>query len=141
MYKPLLRSFVRSSRASRVLQLTAANKRETALLNYSRLQRIRQGLDTAALDTQLAQLQQRDPARDRSLLFLPDTAPLRALYTQTQTPRCERTVEAWADACRFLDNQREYGELMRLYDLSGVYTQEERVQATANRVGLQVPAN
>ena len=140
MYKPLLRSLVRSSRASRIVQRAADNKRETALLSYRRLQQLRAGTATAATDAQLATVKAADPARDRTLLFLQDTAPLRQLHREESTAS-SRTREAWGDAARFLDNQREYGELMRLYDLSGAYTQQERVQATAHRVGLHVPQN
>ena len=76
--------------------------------------------------------------KDRSSFFLRDTTPFRDLIT-AMDPADTRMVGHIRDAVTFLVNQREYDELMELYNLSNKYTQQEKVVATAHRVGLDVP--
>ena len=76
--------------------------------------------------------------RDRSSFFLKDTTPFRNLIS-AMDPTDSRMVGHIQDAVTFLVNQREYDELMELYNLSNKYTQQEKVVATAHRVGLDVP--
>jgi len=161
-YKQLLKALVKYERRGRLAQLKFDNKRQISLITYDKMQIIRKQQlknintnDQKDLVVQLNQLNQRmkllknhDINKDKSLLYLKDSSPFKQLFEteliefnrdNNTIENPNRLIESWKDATNFLNNQREYDELMELYDLSHKYTQREKVKATANRVGLNVP--
>ncbi|ESK97630.1 ras guanyl-nucleotide exchange factor [Moniliophthora roreri MCA 2997] len=60
----------------------------------------------------------------------------RALASQANT---ESKVQELQDCALFLHSQREYNVLLQRYNPLVDYTAEERIEATARRVGLNMP--
>ncbi|KAK7049581.1 hypothetical protein VNI00_005612 [Paramarasmius palmivorus] len=60
----------------------------------------------------------------------------RALASQANS---ESKVQELQDCLLFLRSQRQYNELLERYNPTIEYTSEERVEATARRVGLNMP--
>lgn len=168
-YKDMVKALVRSERRSRIIQKKADIKCKISVLTYDRMQIVREQNQLKDLkDPRIKQEQIKlikklnelnhsvenlkekkiNIEKDKSLLFLQDSSPFKQLF-QTEllelikqkktADEFQRIMESWKDATSFLNNQREYDELMELYNLSNKYTQREKVQATAHRVGLNVP--
>ncbi|SMN20589.1 similar to Saccharomyces cerevisiae YIL098C FMC1 Mitochondrial matrix protein, required for assembly or stability at high temperature of the F1 sector of mitochondrial F1F0 ATP synthase [Maudiozyma saulgeensis] len=163
-YKQLIKALVKSERRGRLSQLKIENKRQISLAIYDKMQITRKqqlknikSIDEKNLFLQINQLNEKIKSlknfninNDKSLLYLKDSSPFKQLFqtelieinrnnTNTNNEIFDRLIESWKDAINFLNNQREYDELMELYDLSNKYTQQEKIKATANRVGLDVP--
>lgn len=56
-----------------------------------------------------------------------------------QGQNVDEIFEHALDIIKFLDNQREYEELVDRYNPGTKLTQDEKVKRTANVVGLDVP--
>lgn len=156
-YKNFIKSLLKSERRGRIQQLQNDNKRKISIMTYERMQIVRKQqftknslneqkkliLQLNVLNQKIKVLKNYDPSSDRSLLFLKDSSPFKQLFQsdliESSNESLDRIIESWKDATNFLINQREYDELMELYDLSNKYTQQEKIKATANRVGLDVP--
>ena len=156
-YKNFIKSLLKTERRGRIQQLQNENKRKISIMTYERMQIIRKQqfikdsndeqkkliLQLNLLNQKIKILKNYNPLNDKSLLFLKDSSPFKQLFQtdimESQNDSFDRIIESWKDATNFLINQREYDELMELYDLSNKYTQQEKIKATANRVGLDVP--
>ncbi|KAJ8086542.1 hypothetical protein AAF712_002043 [Marasmius tenuissimus] len=64
------------------------------------------------------------------------SSAFRALVTQS---RSESTVQDLQNSVLFLKSQREYQTLLERYNPLIDLTDEERIEATARRVGLNMP--
>lgn len=156
-YKNFIKALLKTERRGRIQQLQNDNKRKISIMTYERMQIVRKQqftnssieeqkkliLQLNTLNQKIKNLKNYDPLNDKSLLFLKDSSPFKQLFQtdliESSNESLHRVLESWKDATNFLNNQREYDELMELYDLSNKFTQQEKIKATANRVGLDVP--
>lgn len=80
-------------------------------------------------------------------LFIADSKSLRSILQNdikwekkvAQGQNVDEIFEHALDIIKFLDNQREYEELVDRYNPGTKLTQDEKVKRTANVVGLDVP--
>lgn len=80
-------------------------------------------------------------------LFIADSKSLRSILQNdikwekkvAQGQNVDEIFEHALDIIKFLDNQREYEELVDRYNPGNKLTQDEKVKRTANVVGLDVP--
>ncbi|PFH51460.1 hypothetical protein AMATHDRAFT_142531 [Amanita thiersii Skay4041] len=67
------------------------------------------------------------------------TAQLRAIAEKGRQPENTQTLQDLQNALLFFRSQREYKVLLHRYNPTLDLTSEERIKATANRVGLDMP--
>lgn len=149
-YRTLVRALVRSDRTARIAQKAAERKQQLALLTYRRMniarEQAKKDLDPATrmkllkdmslLNKRVEILKQKVPENDKKLLFVQDTSFLRDQILSVQD---DRHIQHLEDIAAFIDNQREYDELIERYNPGIRMSQEERVKHTANKVGFQMP--
>lgn len=149
-YRTLVRALVRSDRTARIAQKAAERKQQLALLTYRRMniarEQAKKDLDPATrmkllkdmslLNKRVEILKQKVPENDKKLLFVQDTSFLRDQILSVQD---DRHIQHLEDIAAFIDNQREYDELIERYNPGIRMSQEERVKRTANKVGFQMP--
>ncbi|CAG97973.1 Fmc1p [Kluyveromyces lactis] len=150
-YKSLLRSLVRSAKHNKIQQLQQDTKKQIALLTYNRIQLVRQqqekGLDAMARSKVLKQLsavgkkieilKTKDPLKSKELLFYSHSKHLKDIVLSLKDD--PRSLQHLKDIAAFVVNQSEYEQLIERYNPGLKMSQEEKVQKTANKVGLQVP--
>ncbi|GCE97460.1 hypothetical protein ZYGM_001311 [Zygosaccharomyces mellis] len=150
-YRTLVRAFVRADRTARIAQKAAERKQQLALLTYRRMniarEQAKKDLDSATrmkllkdmslLNKRVEILKQKVPENDKKLLFVQDTSFLRDQILSVQD---DRHIQHLEDISAFIDNQREYDELIERYNPGIRMSQEERVKRTANKVGFQMPS-
>ncbi|CCC68714.1 hypothetical protein NCAS_0B06300 [Naumovozyma castellii] len=158
LYKQLVKTLVHNERKTRLARAIKENKKQIGLLTYRKSQIVRrqQALNEGITDPGLIQemnnlnrqvdhLKSIDPAKDKKLLFLVDSTPLRIMWEDNllKSPKnakeLARRLEHIKDIIDFTKNQSQYQNLMALYNLGTGITQEEKVKRTANKVGLDVP--
>lgn len=149
-YKALVKATVRADRAARIAQRLANKKQQLALLTYRRMNVAREQAkkdidvptkmkllkDMSSLTKRVELLKRREPQNDKSLLFVQDTKFLR---DQVFNAKEKRHIQHLKDVAAFINNQREYNELIERYNPGANMSQEERVKLTANRVGFNIP--
>ncbi|CAR27620.1 hypothetical protein ZYGR_0N01020 [Zygosaccharomyces rouxii] len=150
-YKSLIKAFVRADRTARIAQRAAERKQQLALLTYRRMNIAREQAkkdidpstrmklikDMATLNKRVEILKQKAPENDKKLLFVQDTSFLRDQILSAQD---DRHIQHLEDIAAFVDNQREYDELIERYNPGARMSQEEKVKRTANKVGFQMPS-
>ncbi|GAV53609.1 hypothetical protein ZYGR_0AK01110 [Zygosaccharomyces rouxii] len=150
-YRSLVRALVRTDRTARIAQKAAERKQQLALLTYRRMniarEQAKKDLDQATrmkllkdmstLNKRVEILKQKSPENDKKLLFLQDTSFLRDQILSAQD---DRHIQHLEDVAAFIDNQREYDELIERYNPGARMSQEEKVRRTANKVGFQMPS-
>lgn len=150
-YKALVKATVRADRTARIAQRLADRKQQLALLTYRRMniarEQTKKDIDTptkmkllkdmGTLTRRVEFLKKLDPQNDKSLLYVQDTKFLR---DQILNAGEKRHIQHLKDVAAFINNQREYDELIERYNPGANISQEERVKLTANRVGLNVPS-
>ncbi|CDO95526.1 unnamed protein product [Kluyveromyces dobzhanskii CBS 2104] len=150
-YKSLLRSLVRSSKYNRIQQLQQDTKKQLALLTYNRIQLVRQqqekGLDLmtktklvkqlSAVAKKIEVLKNEDVSKSKQLLFYDQSKHIKDIVVSLKDD--PRSLEHLKDVGHFVVNQSEYEQLIERYNPGLKMSQEEKVQRTANKVGLQVP--
>ncbi|AQZ09393.1 FMC1 (YIL098C) [Zygosaccharomyces parabailii] len=149
-YRALVKATVRADRAARIAQRLADKKQQLALLTYRRMNVAREQAkkdidiptkmkllkDMSSLTKRVELLKRREPQNDKSLLFVQDTKILR---DQVSNAKEKRHIQHLKDVAAFINNQREYNELIERYNPGANMSQEERVKLTANRVGFNIP--
>ncbi|CAK7909408.1 ATP synthase assembly factor Fmc1p, mitochondrial [[Candida] anglica] len=112
-------------------------ERKKAVLQYKKIQLIKQRVPTTDLDKEIAEM------NANSLEAPPlDTTTLRNLAeesTYTNEPLLKVKLQQLSNMSTFLRSQREYTELLERYNPGLTMDQEDKVRRTANRVGLSVP--
>lgn len=155
LYRQLIKALVKTERRAAIKQGNAEKKKQLSLLTYQRMQIVRkQQIDKTnielvkrlgELNKQVSDLKDLSYENDKSLYFLKDSKPFRQYLLANINPVSKefenekRLREHVTDTINFINNQREYEELMDLYNLSQKYTQKEKIDLTAHRVGLNVP--
>lgn len=151
-YRCVVRAMVRSDRKSRIAQRLEQRRKDIATLTYKRMNVVRaQNLatdtmqkaklfkDLQLLNRQVDLLKNEDIEHDRRLLFVGDTSILRQNVLDQGNGDRPRMLQHLKDIAAFLNNQREYDELIERYNGGSKLSQSENVKRTAGKVGLQVP--
>lgn len=151
-YRALLKSLVRSGKHNRLQQLEQERKKQIAMLTYQRMQLVRDqqsfkgksSLEQSKLIKQLntvgkkiEELKKEDLSKSKQLLFYSHSGHLKEIVKSLKDDA--RSLEHLKDISAFVINQSEYEELIERYNPGLKMSQDEKVQRTANRVGLQVP--
>lgn len=132
-------------------QLEQETKKQIALLTYNRMQLVRQQQDKRAgaseknktvrqlneIGKKIERLKNEDVSKSKQLLFYSHSKHLKDIVVQQKDD--PRTLQHMKDIAAFVVNQSEYEELIERYNPGLKMTQEENVQRTAHKVGLQVP--
>ena len=146
-YRGLIRAILKYERPSNVANWETLRKTMITKLEYFKKQNPK--ISHEDTDKQLASWKKLDPVNDRSLnLYVSDSKQLRSILQNdikwdekiAQGQNVDEMFEHTFDIIRFLDNQREYQELVDRYNPGNKLTQDEKVKRTANIVGLDVPA-
>lgn len=148
-YRCVVRALVRTDRRARIAQRAEQRRKEIALLTYKRMnivreqnttkdavQRAKLFRDLQRLNKEVEVLKNEKIDRNRRLLFAADTSIVRQSLVQGERPRM---LQHLRDVAAFLNNQREYDELIERYNGGSKLSQSENVRRTAGKVGLQVP--
>lgn len=150
-YKAVVKAMVRTNKRSKITHKSSERKQEIAMLTYKRMGLVREASlkdidvarkakllkDLSVLNKKVEIFKKEDITRDKSLLFLDDSATFKKLFL-SYAPN-KRNISHFKDVAAFLNNQREYDELIQRYNPGGKLSQEEIVKKTAERVGLNVP--
>ncbi|CAI4064525.1 hypothetical protein SKDZ_09G0730 [Saccharomyces kudriavzevii ZP591] len=145
-YRGLIRAILKYERPSKVANWGNLQKTMITKLEYSKKQNPKNLHEHT--DRQLDSWRKLDPGNDRSLnLFIADSKLLRSVLQNeikwgekvAQGQNADEIFEHAFDVIKFLDNQREYEELVDRYNPGNKLTQDEKVKRTANIVGLDVP--
>lgn len=147
----LVRSLVRSSKRNRIEQLGQEAKKQIGLMTYKRMQLIRQQQDKKLdsmeksklvrelnrVEKKIDELKRADASKSKELLFYSHTSQFNNALKDLKMDT--RMLEHLEDISTFLTNQSEYDELIERYNVGLRMSQEEKVEKTAAKVGLQVP--
>ncbi|QLQ78986.1 hypothetical protein HG537_0B03330 [Torulaspora globosa] len=151
-YRCVIRAMVRSDRKSRIAQRMEQRRKDIAMLTYKRMNVVR--AQNAAIDSmqksklfkelqmlnrQVDLLKNEQIERDKRLHFVGDTCILREKLLKGSQDERPRLLQHFKDIASFLENQREYDELIERYNGGSKLSQSETVKRTASRVGLEVP--
>ncbi|CAI4039667.1 hypothetical protein SMKI_09G0750 [Saccharomyces mikatae IFO 1815] len=145
-YRGLIRAILKYERPSKVINWGKLQKAMITKLEYSKKQNPKNSHEDS--NRELESWKQLDPVNDRSLnLFISDSKLLRSILKNdikweekvAQGQNADEILEHAFDIIKFLDNQREYEELVDRYNPGNKLTQDEKVKRTANVVGLDVP--
>ncbi|QHS73924.1 Fmc1p [Saccharomyces paradoxus] len=145
-YRGLIRAILKYERPSKIINWGNLRKAMLTKLEYSKKQNPKSSHEDT--NRQLEKWKRLDPANDRSLnLFIADSKLLRSILQNdikweekvVQRQNIDEIFEHSFDIIKFLDNQREYEELVDRYNPGKKLTQDEKVKRTANVVGLDVP--
>lgn len=148
-YKQLVKAIMRNDKRSKIIQRNNQITKQISLLTYERMKLVQQQtVDTFAklkiVDARLASLKSEDPSKDKSINFVQGdmiSFIREELSGQQAESISGKKLQHYQDVITFLNNQREYDELVERYNLGEFknMSQDERVKRTANRVGLDVP--
>jgi len=133
-YKNLFDQLLINTKAAVKKQNAASLKKRLALLNYQRLNAIR-NKDASALGSINDQIKQANKETEDPSVSV-DPILLEGLKVTKETPKNIRHIQ---DMANFLSYQRTYQELIERYNPGLTMTQEDKVRRTANRVGLDLP--
>lgn len=145
-YRGLIRAILKYERPSKIINWGNLRKAMLTKLEYSKKQNPKSLHENT--NRQLEKWKRLDPVNDRSLnLFIADSKLLRSILQNDikweekvgQRQSIDEIFEHSFDIIKFLDNQREYEELVDRYNPGNKLTQDEKVKRTANVVGLDVP--
>lgn len=155
-YKKLLKSIVKLEKPIKLAQKRNFYETQIVKLKYVLLNN--PSIDNNDTTRKIVKLEQdlKSISNDKSILFNLDNGALRNIYwktikstpdrntTSSITKKKKRTilVNPWLDIIQYLQNERQYTKLQNDYttDASRL-TQDEIINKTANRVGLQIPHN
>ncbi|EDO16725.1 hypothetical protein Kpol_1003p30 [Vanderwaltozyma polyspora DSM 70294] len=158
VYKQLIKAIVKNDRRSKIIQRANEISKEISLLSYQKINLLRQpsNEDTKAklsklrsvqeIDSKINKLKAEDPKCDKNMLYISNSMKtdiredMKAILIKENDRQINRKLNNFIDIAAFLNNQREYDELIERYNLgSRGLTQDEVVKRTANKVGLDVP--
>lgn len=114
-------------------------EKQKALLQYQKLQLIRERKPTHHIEERLAKL-------DKGEVEVPpmDTTLLKKIVNESELEDghfAKIKLSHLDNIAKFLNSQRTYIELIERYNPGLTMSQEDKVRRTANRVGLSVPEN
>ena len=145
-YRGLIRAILKYERPSKIVNWGNLRKAMITKLEYAKKQNQRDSHEN--INRQLEKWKKLDPVSDRSWnMFIADSKSLRSILQNdikwekkvAQGQNVDEIFEHALDIIKFLDNQREYEELVDRYNPGNKLTQDEKVKRTANVVGLDVP--
>lgn len=151
-YRCVIRAMVRGDRKSRIAQRMEQRRKEIAMLTYKRMNVVR--AQNAATDSmqktklfkelqllnrQVDLLKNEQIEHDKRLHFVGDTSIFREKLVEGCKDERPRLLQHFEDIAAFLNNQREYDELIERYNGGSKLSQSETVRRTASKVGLEVP--
>ncbi|ODV61256.1 Fmc1p ASCRUDRAFT_75950 [Ascoidea rubescens DSM 1968] len=140
-YRNLYRELSKLHRTTAKAHIKETDRKLDAMVKYKKIQLIREGKNKQEIDNELnryKEISERMTSRKRRVNIAQEKGEFSGYLEDFKFSEGSAHKLIY-NISIFLKNQRVYEELIERYNPGITMSQEEKVQKTANRVGLQVP--